>query len=155
LRSAAFAGLIEISENLHRAELSVLERAKLVKEWVEMTGNKLPQVGAVSGGRGNESGVRLAARQLPVDGDTEKAREHRIARDLKIASLSPEAEEEARAAGLDDNQSALLEAAKHQTPEARSACTLRSGGRHGQSAKGRAGVDSVGGLGCGLGRQSR
>ena len=104
--------LIEISENLHRAELSVLERAKLVKEWVEMTTEVLPQLGAKPQGGRPESGVRLAARQLPVEGDTDKAREHRIARDLKIASLSPEAQAVAREVGLDDNRSVLLEAAK-------------------------------------------
>ena len=91
----------------------MLERAKLVKEWVEMTGDQSPQVGAIESkredGRGHrhESGVRLAARQLPVEGDTDKAREHRIARDLKIASLSPEAQAAANKAKLDDNQSAL------------------------------------------------
>lgn len=78
-RSFAFGcvrRLWEISENLHRAELSVLERAKLVKEWVGMTADHLPQVGAIESkredGRGHrpESGVRLA-RQLPVDGDTD------------------------------------------------------------------------------------
>ena len=83
----------------------MLERAKLVKEWVEMTADQSPQVGAIESkredGRGHrpESGVRLAARQLPVDGDTDKAREHRIARDLKIASLSPEAQDVAREVG--------------------------------------------------------
>lgn len=95
--------LIEISENLHRAELSVLERAKLVKEWVEMTTeNQVPQVGAAKP-QYEQRGVRLAARQLPVEGDTDKAREHRIARDLKIASLSPEAQDAAREVGLERN----------------------------------------------------
>ena len=84
----------EISENLHRAELTALERDNLVAEWAK------PQ-----GGR-PESGIRLAARQLPVSGDTEKAREHQIARALKVASLSPEAQEVAREVGLDDNRSA-------------------------------------------------
>jgi hypothetical protein len=91
--------LIEISENLHRAELSVLELAKLVKEWVEMTTeNQVPQVGAAKP-QYEQCGVRLAARQLPAEGDTDKAREHRIARDLKIVSLSPEAQDVARGLG--------------------------------------------------------
>lgn len=98
------AGIVgEISENLHRAELSVQERAKLVAEWVELTGEKVPQVGAVcAGGRGNREGVREAARQLPVPGNTEKAREHQVARAIKIASLSPEAQAVAVETGQDD-----------------------------------------------------
>ena len=88
----------------------------MIEEWVELTGEKVPQSGAVcSGGRGNREGIREAARQLPVPGKTEKAREHQIARALKVASLSPEAQDVARSAGLDDNRSALLDAAKHQT----------------------------------------
>jgi len=99
----------EISENLHRAELTALERDKLVAEWVELTGEKVPQSGAVcSGGRGNKEGIREAARQLPVSGDTEKAREHQIARALKVASLSPEAQDAAREVGrrLDTDRNA-------------------------------------------------
>lgn len=41
-----------------------------------------------------------------------------IQRASKIASIAPEAKEAARDAGLDDNQSALLKAAKAPTPEA-------------------------------------
>lgn len=97
------AGIVgEISENLHRAELSVQERAKLVAEWVELTGEKPGQVGPLSGGRGNESGVRLAARELPVEGKTEEARRHNVRRAIKIASLSPEAQAVAVETGQDD-----------------------------------------------------
>ena len=39
----------EISENLHRAELTALERDKLVAEWVELTGEVSPQSGAEVG----------------------------------------------------------------------------------------------------------
>ena len=104
--------LIEISENLHRAELSALERAQLMKEWVELTGQKPVQVEQVSkGGRGNRSGEAEAARQLGVDRVD-------VHRSLKIASLSPEAQEVARENGLADNKSALLDAARRETPEA-------------------------------------
>lgn len=66
-------------------------------EWVELTGEKGPQSGEVfKGGRGNRGGIIEAARVLPVPGDTEKAREHHIARALKVASLSPEAQDVAR-----------------------------------------------------------
>ena len=66
--------LWEISENLHRAELTALERDKLVAEWVELTGEVSEQnVPKPQGGR-PESGVRLAARQLPVEGKTDDAK---------------------------------------------------------------------------------
>jgi hypothetical protein len=42
----------EISENLHRAELTVLERDTQVARWIEL--RKLLQPATVSGGRGNE-----------------------------------------------------------------------------------------------------
>ena len=53
------ARLWEIAENLHRADLTALERSEMIAEWVRLTGRgvpptrrKLPQVGDVSGGRG-------------------------------------------------------------------------------------------------------
>jgi hypothetical protein len=72
--------LWEIAENLHRAELTALERAEHVSQWIKLRGerragascnqadDKLDQVGPVSdliparGGRGREGGVRAAAR---------------------------------------------------------------------------------------------
>jgi len=48
--------LVEITENLHRAELTALERSNMVEEWAELTGENLRQVVAVSGGRGKEGG---------------------------------------------------------------------------------------------------
>lgn len=116
--------LWEISENLHRAELTALEHDKLVAEWVELTGGvseqnvqKLSSRGRENEGR-PESGISLAARQLPVEGKTDDAKRMNVVRALKVASLSPEAQDEAVEVGLDDNRSALLEAAKEETPEA-------------------------------------
>jgi hypothetical protein len=84
---------------LHRSELTALERAENIAEWVKLT-DKLAQVGQVSkGGRGNEGGIAAAARELGV--------ERKVAdRADKIAALSDEAKEAARDAGLDDNQTA-------------------------------------------------
>jgi ParB/RepB/Spo0J family partition protein len=101
--------LIEISENLHRAELTALERDKLVAEWVELTGGVSSQLDTKLGRP--ESGARKAARDLGL----EKMDVHRA---LKVASLSPEAQDAAREIGLDDNRAALLEARKQPTPEA-------------------------------------
>ena len=67
------ARLWEIAENLHRAELTELERAEQIAEWIRLTeeeevlvqvATKLPQKGVgqgVGGGR-PESGIRAAAR---------------------------------------------------------------------------------------------
>lgn len=107
------AAMAEIAENLHRREITALERSKLRAQWLEVTSkNKPRQVGAVSeaGGRGNKGGVKQAARDLSIP-------EGSLRRDIKIASLSPEAQEAAKASGLDNNQSALLAAAKHREPE--------------------------------------
>lgn len=105
--------LWEISENLHRAELTALERDRMVAEWVELVGEKTAQDAQFSQagpGRGKKEGLSEASRQLGI----ERTDVHRA---LKVASLSPEAQETARQAGLDDNRSALLEAARQPTPE--------------------------------------
>jgi hypothetical protein len=78
------ARLWEIAENLHRAELTALERAEHVSQWIKLRGerragascnqadDKLDQVEPVSdliparGGRGREGGVRAAARELGI-----------------------------------------------------------------------------------------
>lgn len=105
--------LREISENLHRAELTVQERAEQVAEWVDLVGQreKLSQLATVSkGGRGKEGGERKASRELGLDKDE-------VNRSRKIASIAPAAKEAAKAHGLDDTQSALLQVAKEPTPE--------------------------------------
>lgn len=103
--------LWEICENLHRAELTVLERDGLVAEWVELTGENFGATCAENKGRGRpQSGVNNASRQLDIERTD-------VQRALKVASLSPEAQDKAREAGLDDNRSALLEAAKKPTAE--------------------------------------
>jgi hypothetical protein len=102
------ARLWEIAENLHRAELTALERAEHISLWIRLraergegercdqAGDKLGQVGSVSaldtaaqavpppvrGGRGREGGVRAAARELGIsrtDAGRAVHRVHRIA----------------------------------------------------------------------------
>ena len=69
------------------------------------------QLDAVSaGGRGKKGGIREAARQLWLS-------EADIRRAIKVASLSPEAQQAAHEVGLADNRSALLRAADETTPE--------------------------------------
>jgi ParB-like chromosome segregation protein Spo0J len=104
------AKLWEIAENLHRAELSVLERARHISEWIRIT-DKLAQSAPVSkGGRGNEGGINKAARELGLD-RTEAQRA------TKIAGLTPEAQKVAVEVGLDGNANALL-AAKDKSGDA-------------------------------------
>jgi ParB-like chromosome segregation protein Spo0J len=112
-----------ISENLHRAELTDLLRSEQIAEYAELAEQKRnaelhsAQVAQNEGkredGRGHrhEGGDALAARDLGVTRD--KVRRAKI-----ITGLAEETKQAARDAGLDDNQSALLKAAKASTPEA-------------------------------------
>jgi len=108
------ARLWEIAENLHRAELSKLERDDNIAEWIRITERQSSQVATNeskrSDGRGHraESGVNAAARELGVDKDDA----HRA---VKVASLSDEAKDAAREHHLDNNRSALLAAASKPT----------------------------------------
>jgi ParB-like chromosome segregation protein Spo0J len=109
-----YAELTEITENLHRAELTALERDEHIARWIELTeantAEVSPQPVAKPEGGRPEGGVRDRARKLGIG--REDAR-HAV----KVASLSPEAKTAAREAGLDINRSALLEAAKETKPE--------------------------------------
>ena len=141
------ARLWTISENLHRTALTVSERAEQIAEYVKLTkermeaqrqavdhrparpdpveqyvkmGGKMPQAGqagisaqvAQKMTRGRpEGGDSLAARELGI------TREE-VRRAETIASLPDEVKVKAADLGLDDNQSALLQAAKAPTPQA-------------------------------------
>jgi ParB-like chromosome segregation protein Spo0J len=94
------ARLWEISENLHRAELSALERSEQIAEWVKLVSAKLAE--SPKGGR--PGAVDAARRELGVsEGSARRA--------VKIASISSDAKAAADKAGLADNQSALLRVA--------------------------------------------
>jgi uncharacterized ParB-like nuclease family protein len=118
------ARLWEIAENLHRADLSKLERDEQVAEWIKITDRISVQSETKSIGR-PEGGVRAAARALGVD----HVDAHRA---VRVASLSEEAKNAAREAGLDDNRSALLEAASKPTVAEQVAAIHQ---RHTQGAK--------------------
>lgn len=113
------ARLWEIAENLHRAELTVLERSEHVAEWVRLTNEKVAQLEPPTGGRQpKEEGIRKAARELGVD-------RNEAQRSAKVDRISPEAKAAAREAGIDDNQSALLRVAKEANPVAQLAAIQR------------------------------
>jgi ParB-like chromosome segregation protein Spo0J len=103
--------LWEIAENLHRAELTKLERDENLAEWIRITERVSAQVAAKPQGGRPEGGIRAASRELGIDEDDGR-------RAVKVASISDEAKEAARDAGIDDNRSALLAVAKESTPEA-------------------------------------
>jgi ParB-like chromosome segregation protein Spo0J len=110
------AELSMIAENLHRSELSALQRDEQIARWILLTEARrrtrevLPHPVAKPEGGRPECGVRAAARELGIN--REDAR-----RAVAVASLSPEAKGAAIEAGLDDNRTALLAAAKEPTPE--------------------------------------
>jgi len=105
------ARLWEIAENLHRSDLTKLERDEQIAEWIKLTERiSNSQNGSLrSDGRGGRpSGVENAARELGIH-------RHDAHRAMQVASLSEEAKTAAREVGLDDNRSALLDAAAKPT----------------------------------------
>jgi hypothetical protein len=65
----ADAKLWEISENLHRSELSVLERSEHIAEWVRLVDAKAqlaPSEKMHTGGRASQ-GINAATRELGID----------------------------------------------------------------------------------------
>jgi ParB family chromosome partitioning protein len=101
------------AENLHRAGLDALQRAKAIQRWErllkerEAGEDKTPK-----GGRQPfDKGLSKTAKQL---GTTREA----IRRSRAVASLSPKLQKAAKAKGLADNESALVEVAKEPTAEA-------------------------------------
>lgn len=86
---AVLVRMWEISENLHRSDLDRMQRALHEAEWVRLAEEEalVGQVDPLKGpgkGRHSEGGIRKAARELPIKGDTEEAKRHRLRRDLKI-----------------------------------------------------------------------
>jgi ParB family transcriptional regulator, chromosome partitioning protein len=112
------ARMAEIAENLHRAELTLLERSEQIAEWVglavETVDDKPGQVAQVSparGNRGNRGGLSQAADEIGVS----RKAAHRA---QTVAALPGEAKIAAKDLGLDNNQSALVKAAKSPNPVA-------------------------------------
>jgi ParB/RepB/Spo0J family partition protein len=114
------ARLWEIAENLHRAELTKLRRDEQVAEWIRLT--DVAQVAPHQKAGQQPGGVRAAARELGVDRDDAR-------RAVKVASLSDEAKAAAVEHHLDDNRSALLEAAKEKDPAAQVARIVKRAGK--------------------------
>lgn len=102
--------LREISENLHRAELTVQERSEQIAEWADLCEQKAKVsqlVTPLGGHQPKESGVRKAAKELGLGAMD-------VSRAKQIASITPEAKAAAEKVGIDDNQSKLLAVAKEE-----------------------------------------
>ena len=114
------ARLITIEENLFRTNLTALERAEQYAAWytiaekLEVSGQ---DVRKPKGGR-PEGGLSKLARELPISGKTVEARRKTMERSKAIAGMLPKVKEAIMAAKLDNNQKALLEIAKQDTPRA-------------------------------------
>jgi ParB/RepB/Spo0J family partition protein len=98
--------LREIAENLHRAELTVQERSDQIVEWAELVEQKKKLISV-------QVAQKKPKRGRPNGGEVQTARELNLTREAvrrakKIASISREAKEAAKEAGIDDNQSRLL-----------------------------------------------
>jgi ParB-like chromosome segregation protein Spo0J len=95
IEDEAQARMWEISENLHRADLSPVERAEHIEEWRRLIGEKVSQVGTPvaersRGGRQPDAaGVRETARQLNVP-------KQEVSRARKIAAIPQETRDQAR-----------------------------------------------------------
>jgi ParB family transcriptional regulator, chromosome partitioning protein len=101
------------AENLHRAGLTVLQRAKAMQRWERLLEQReAGEDGAPKGGRQpSDKGLSKTAKQLGTSRET-------VRRSRAVASLSPKAQKTAKALGLDDNEAALLRVAKEPTPKA-------------------------------------
>lgn len=95
---------IEISENIFRTGLTVLEEAKQLVEYIERKA-QVAQLASPASAKSKEGGIRKVARDLNMARD-------RVARAAKIASIPDDVVEQIKIAGLDDNQRALLKIAK-------------------------------------------
>lgn len=106
------ARMAEIAENLHRSELTAQDRADQIAAWIKLCDEEVSaQVAQKTGPGRPEGGLSAAARELGIDRDAAR-------RAQTIASLSAEAKTVAKELALDDNQSALLAAAKSDDPAA-------------------------------------
>jgi ParB-like chromosome segregation protein Spo0J len=106
------ARLWEIAENLHRAELTKLERDEQIAEWIKITERlQSSQVAKIESrredGRGHrqEGGINAAARELGIEKDD-------AYRAAKISDgLTEESKEAIRGTKIENNRKAMLEIA--------------------------------------------
>jgi hypothetical protein len=111
----------QITENLHRGELTKLQRANQTAALLALadTGQEFSGEKVQKNKRGRpEGGDAKAARTLSVRGRTADAKRKGIAEDRKISGIHPDAQQALVDARLDDNGKALREVADQPTREA-------------------------------------
>jgi ParB family transcriptional regulator, chromosome partitioning protein len=104
------ANAAEIAENLHRVELTALQRAEMINDWRKFVLEKGGQVAPRGGRQPQDLGIKKTAKALGLTRE-ETRRAKRIARLLEKTRVA------VVELGLDDNQAALLEIAKQPTAE--------------------------------------
>jgi ParB-like chromosome segregation protein Spo0J len=102
-----------IAENLHRAGLTALQRSEFVAEWEKLIKERA-EVGQVAQSGGRQPGDKGLSKRAKELGMTREG----VRRARTVASISTKAKKTAKAKGIADNQSALLEVAKEPTAEA-------------------------------------
>jgi hypothetical protein len=123
LKSAELREKWEIASNLHRIELTTLERAEHMARYAELTKTAFSGQ-PVRKGR-PPSGVSEAARRMPGDGSSFDARRKMLERATKIASIFTSVKKLAVEKGLDDNAKVLLEVASHPDEVGQIECIRR------------------------------
>lgn len=103
------ARMWEIAENLHRAELNVVERAEHIEEWRRLSAKVRNNSAPAGGAQPTESGVRQTARDLGVNEKT-------VRNAAKIANLPPEVKEQAKAEGWTQKQALAATAPQKPAP---------------------------------------
>jgi ParB/RepB/Spo0J family partition protein len=101
------ADLWSLAENLHRAELTALQRSEFIKNWERLLKERTKgaQVAQPGGRQPHDKGNSATAKALGTSRDD-------VRRAKEIANISPKAKAAARAAGFDHNKSALLKIAR-------------------------------------------
>ena len=110
--------MVEIAENLHRAELTALERSEHIAAWIKLIEEDPQASGEAEEGSG---GLDKKVSGRPKGGRSAAARKIGISeadarRSERIAALPDEAKAEAKELGLDNNQVALLKATRAGDP---------------------------------------
>jgi ParB-like nuclease domain len=107
------ARLWQISENLHRVDLRVLERADLIEDWRRLILKRAKggQVAPPGGRQPKDTGINKTAKELGLT-------KEEVRRLKAIGGISWKAKAAAIAGKLDNSQRALLQIAQQPTPSA-------------------------------------
>jgi ParB-like chromosome segregation protein Spo0J len=103
--------LVQLSENLFRKKLTVLQESEEIAECVELINRRFSGQNVRKKGR-SPGGVAQAARVLPLKAKTEEGRRKKIERATKISEIWLNIKDLVREKGLDNDQAALLKIAE-------------------------------------------